>query len=248
MGGFMDPSIQENKTTGRGYDQQALNWYQDTMKNIPQMKQFDTPLSQQAGTEMSKSIDLNGPMMEKFFQGAMNGQGANSVDSIIGNMNKLYGLDRQKTIGDVKASGIPMNSSAMARTMTGALGRSDLQNSLDTGKFALDARNQDLSQRFQAAMGLGGMPAYYAAPSSVENAMFNMRYPIERGNQQAQMQGLGMGSNLYGNLMSQNFSGVDPYMMPSGFDRYVAPFLNSFLSGAGKGAGESLPFTLGAGG
>lgn len=199
------------------------------------MQAPDTPLSQQAAADQQRSIGAHGADMEKFFAGMMQGGGQQNLDQIMADMDNMFGMQQQQGINQMKASGIPANSSAMARMMTEGLNQGNVQHNLARGQLQLNEMNNVFNRQFSGAAGLGGMPQYYGAPSSIEAAMFGMRQPYDLGRMQAQ-------GNAYNNLFAQNYYQPERIEGPSGFDQYISPWLNPLLQGVGTAlTGMVLP-------
>ena len=173
---------------------------------------------------MQRSIGAHGADMEKFFGGMMAGGGQQDLTQILSDMDANFSNQQGQMINQMKASGIPANSSAMARMLTEGLGNANIQHNLSRGGLQLDQMNQAMQRQFQGAQGLGYMPQYYAQPSSIEQAIFGMRQPYDL----AQMQGL---STAYNNLFSQNYYQPERIEGPSGYEKYAAPFIDPVLQG-----------------
>ena len=168
--------------------------------------------------------------MEKFFGGMMAHGGAQDVSQILSDMDRQFGTQQQDMINDIRASGIPLQSSAMARIMGDQLGRSNVMHNLGRGQVQLDQMNQAMQRQFQGAGGLAGMPGYYGQPSSIEAAMFGMRQPYDM----ARMQGLG---DAYNHLWAQNYYNPTYIEGPSNYEKYVDPFVGPVLQLLGTFAG-----------
>ncbi len=188
----------------------------------------ETPISEQAARQQQGSIGAHGADMEKFFGGMMAGGGRQNLDQILGDMDRGFGTQQQNMINQMKASGVPMQSSAMNRMMTEGLGQANVQHNLARGQVQLGEMGNTMQRQFQGASGLGMMPSYYGAPSSIEQAMFGMRQPYDI----AQMQGMG---NAMNNLYSQNYFQPERIEGPSGFDKWITPWLSSLMQGVGEG-------------
>jgi hypothetical protein len=171
--------------------------------------------------------------MEKFFGGMMAGGGMQDVSQVLGDMDRGFATQQQDMINQLKASGIPLQSSGMARLMGDQLGRANIQHNMQRGQLQLGEMNNAMQRQFMGAQGLAGMPGYYGQPSSIEQAMFAMRQPYDM----ARIQGLG---NAYNSLYSQNY--YDPLYIegPSKYEKYVDPFLGPVLQGLGTAAGMML--------
>lgn len=193
----------------------------------------DTPISQQAASQAQNSIGAHGADMEKFFGGMMQGGGMPDITQVLGDMDRRFATQQQGMVNDLKSSGIPLQSSAMARIMGDQLGQANIGHNLGRGQMEIDQMNQAMQRQFQGAGGLAGMPSYYAQPSSIEAAMFGMRQPYDM----ARMQGLG---NAYNNLYSQNYYQPERIEGPSGYEMYVDPFLGPILQGLGSAAGAAI--------
>lgn len=228
MGQFMDPQVQTFQPEDRGYMSGIQDFFESGLQETP-----DTPYSEQAASQTNDFISQFGPAMEKFFYGMMQNGGMGDTRSILRNMQARGDRERGKTQQQVMASGLPMQSSAMARAVTDSLAGADLDRNIAMGGIELDEYNKAQNRRFQGASGLGGMPGLYAAPSSIEQAMFSMQSPYDLARMQAQ-------SNYYNNLMGQNFYQPERIMGPSDFDKYVSPFLTPLLEGLGSAAGAGL--------
>lgn len=183
------------------------------------MQTPDTPISQQAASDMQRSIGAHGSDMEKFFGGMMANGGQQNLDQILGDMDANFATQQQNMINQMKASGIPGNSSAMGRLMGEQLGQANIQHNLARGQTQLNEMNNVFNRQFQGAQGLGYMPQYYAQPSSIEAAMFGMRQPYDLG----RMQSLG---NAYNNLFAQNYYQPERIEGPSPFEQYVVPIVD----------------------
>lgn len=197
------------------------------------MEAPETPISEQAASQASRSTGAHGSDMEKFFSGMMKGGGQQDVSQILGDMDRMFGRQQQGMINDIKASGVPLQSSGMARIMGDQLGQANIGHNLARGQVELDQMNQAMQRQFQGAGGLGGMPSYYAQPSSIEAAMFGMKQPYDM----ARMQGLG---NAYGQLFNQNYYQPERIEGPSGYEQYIDPFLGPILQGLGRAAGSAM--------
>lgn len=150
------------------------------------------------------------------------------MTQVLADMDQLFGNQQQASINQMKASGIPGNSSAMARMMSEGMNQGDLQHNLARGQLQLNEMNNVMGRQFQGAQGLGAMPGYYAAPSSIEQAMFGMRAPYDLG----RMQEIG---NAYQGLMAQNYYQPERVEGPSQFEEWISPWLNPLLEGIGQG-------------
>ena len=186
---------------------------------------------------MQSTIGRFGPELEKFFYGKMLGGDQGNINRLLGDMNTQHASGQQDLMNKIKASGIPMGSSAMGRAVGGELGRANTDFNVQRGGMMEDMRRHDLGTQFQGAGGLGGMPGYYAAPSSIEAAIFGMKSPYDMANFGARMQDRGSMQNW----MSQyGMYQPERVQRPSGFDQYVSPWLNPLM----QGAGMALPFSL----
>ncbi len=136
---------------------------------------------------MERSVSQHGPDLERFYYGQMMGGGP-SADYGTGLMRAEHDRARQDTMQQLQASGIPMQSSAMARTAGESLGQMDNQFAMQMGQYQDQLRQQELQNRMMGAQGLEGMGGYYAQPTSIEQAIFGMRSPYDMANFQAQQQ------------------------------------------------------------
>lgn len=191
------------------------------------MQTPDTPYSERAAARTEGFTSKFGPELEQFFSSMMSGGGAADSRSLMRGMQARGDRNRDMTQQSIMASGIPMQSTAMARALGGAMSDADLQSNVAMGGIEMDLFNQSQNRRFQGAAGLGGMPGLYSAPSSIEQAMFAMKAPYD-------LQRQGMQGDYYNQLMSQNYYQPEREWMPSGFDRYISPWLGPLMGGIGK--------------
>lgn len=192
-----------------------------------------TPISERAAADAQRSVGAHGADMEKFFGGMMAHGGMPDISQTLGRMDQLYGQQQQDMINQLKASGLPLNSSAMAQAMGGALSQGAQQHNLARGMLEMDQMNQAMGRQFQGAAGLGSMPSYFGQPSSIEQAMFGMQMPYDL----ARIQGLG---NAYGQLWGQNYYTPTYIEGPSPYEMYVDPFLGPILEGLAGMLGSAL--------
>lgn len=171
--------------------------------------------------------------MEKFFGGMMAHGGRQDVSQILADMDRGFLGQQQDMINQLKASGIPLQSSGMARAMGDQLGRANVSHNLARGQVQLDEMGRAMGRQFQGAGGLAGMPGYYAQPSSIEAAMFGMTSPYDM----ARLSHLGQG---YNNLFSQNYYQPERVEGPSSYEKYVDPFLGPIFQGLGTAAGAAM--------
>lgn len=192
-----------------------------------------TPLSEQAASDVSRNIGAHGGDLAKFFSGMMANGGQQNLDQILADMNTQFRNTQQQSINDVKASGIPLASSGMARLMGDTLGKANVDYNVNRGQIQLNEMNNVFQRMFGGAQGLQGLNDFYSAPTSIEAAMFGMRQPYDM----ARINGL---SNAYSQLFNQNYYQPDRVEGPSGYQKYVAPFVNPILQGFGRAAGAAM--------
>lgn len=192
-------------------------------------------ISQQAANRANQSVSQYGPEMEKMFYGMMQNGGLPDLRSYLSNAKQVHADQRSRSIADLKSSGIPLRSTAMAKAAGQTLGQADNQFAMSMADREIQEYNNALNRQFQGAAGLGTMPGYYAAPSSVEMSMIDALTPYHTGNLNAQLQTQMTQGQGYNTLMNNNWQGIDTYMMPSKFDQYVSPFLNPLLEGLAGG-------------
>ena len=229
MGQFMEPQVTTYNPQSRGFEDQMMDW----ISQLQGMETPETPYSETAARRASESTGAHGADMEKFFGGMMQGGGQQNLDQILADMDKMFGMQQQQGINQMKASGVPANSSAMARMMTQGMNQGQVQHNLGRGQVQLNEMGNVMNRQFQGAQGLGMMPSYYAGPSSIEQAMFGMQQPYDL----ARMQGLG---NAYGGLFNQNYYQPERIEGPSGFDQWITPWLNPLMQGIGEGASSTV--------
>lgn len=135
---------------------------------------------------------------------------------------------------------------AMGRSLGREMGAVGNQGNIAMLGAGLGANEAEQQRRFQGAQGLAGMPGYYGAPASFEMQMLGLQQPYDIARFQGQTQtGIAqadMQSQFMNNLMSRDYQGA--YMEPSGFERYISPWLNPLL-GVG---GDVAKYAIGAGG
>lgn len=187
--------------------------------------------------QMQQNIGRFGPDIEKFMYGMMMGGGKNNVSKLTNDMNQQYQNRSQDITNQVKASGIPMQSTAMARAMGDSLGKANTDYSTQLGQLQAGLMENAMGRQFQGAQGLMGMPSYYGQPTSIEQAIFGMRSPYDMANFDARMNT----QNNMANWMGQyGMYQPERVQTPSPFDQYVSPLLNAGM----QGFATALPFML----
>lgn len=172
----------------------------------------DTPLHEQAATRMNQSIGAYGSDMEKMMYGMMQGGGRQNLDNIQRTMQQQGRMNDQNLMNDLKASGIPMNSSAMQGAAAQALAQNRLQRNMQMGQLGLDNERYAQQQQFAGAQGLQSMPGYYAQPSTMEAQMLGLRQPYDMANIQNERLNAefanaqqGYGANLMSQFLQNNW-------------------------------------------
>lgn len=206
-------------------------------KTTPQMQIPGTEASDRALSQAQHTTSFYGPEMEKFFYGQMMGGGKQNIDKLMADMLTQRDRGQQDAINKVKASGVPMQSTAMSRAMTDELGNVNLQSDIALGQLRSGLLENEMNRRYRAAQGLGNMGNYYAQPSSIEQAIFGMKTPYRMANYQASL----ADRQAMANWMNQlGMYQPERVQTPSPFQQYVSPVLNPVM----EGVGMALPFSL----
>jgi hypothetical protein len=202
----------------------------------------NSPLSQIAANRANQSVGRYGPDLEKFFYGMMNKGGEQDLNDILSAMDKTQKSGAEQTRASVMNSGIPMNSTAMARALSGQLGQQADQYAMNRALLKRDEMGNVYNRQMQGATGLGSMPSYYSAPSSIELAMLGLQNQANMANMQSQLGTQEMQGNALSSLLSNDQNRW--YMTDSPFSMYVEPFLNPVMTLFGG----LLPYIIGGGG
>lgn len=245
MGQMFEPETNVQEFTPP-HLQEAQDYFQNREASTPQMDVPDTPLSQQAGQDMSRSISQYGPEMEKFFFGMMQNGGLQNSQGILDSMQQRGQMNDQNTRAQVMSSQLPQGSTAQTRALGGELSQNALDRNIQMGNIELQQANQAMNRQFQGAQGLGSMPSYYGQPSSVEQAMFSMQTPYRMANHEAQMQ-----EQSAQDQWMQAMGLMQPERVvtqePSPWDQYVSPILNAAAPAVGMMIGGPMGAAAGAG-
>ena len=192
---------------------------------------------------MQESIAKYGPGMEKFFYGMMQGGGMQDVQPLIDAATKQHGADQESIRASVMSSGLPMQSTGMARSLGRELGQSSNQFGMNVLNTQLKSQSDAMQRQFGGAQGLGGMPGYYGQPSGLEMSLLGMQQPYDMARFGGGMAQQGMQSDFYNRMLGNEFQGN--YMEPSDFQKYIGSWLNPLLGAAGN-VGSTV--ALGGGG
>lgn len=196
---------------------------------------------------MQQSIDSNGAGMEKFFAGMMQNGGLQDLTNVTRSMQQQGRFADQNAMNQIKASGIPIRSSAAEGAAMNALQQNALQRNMQIGQMELGNQNQAMARQFQGAQGLAGMPAYYAQPSSLEAQMLGLRMPydmagIENARLNAQLQNaqMGYGAQMGAALMNQNWQQPDTVVLPPGTNWWADTFAPALIQGGLAAVGAAI--------
>lgn len=198
-------------------------------------------LSEQAGARASESIGKYGADIEKTLYGMMQNGGMADMRGYLSNAKQVQSDQNAQTIADLKSSGIPLRSTSMAKAAGSSLGKANNEFALGIADKQLSASQQAAQNQLSGASGLMNMGQYYAAPASIEQSMMSSLFPYLNANMQSKQNTENILAQGYNTLANQNYSGIETYMLPSNFDKYVAPILNF----AGEALGGALPTLLG---
>lgn len=239
------PNVTEFDPKSRGYDSIFMNYLNQLQTQGPQhaegVEAPDQPYSQQAADRMNESIGRYGSDIEKMLYGMMMGGGRQDVSNITNDMRERGEMQDRQILAQLKASGIPLQSTAMTRAATGQLGQNQLNRNISIGQLELGEMNNAMDRQFRGASGLQSMPGYYAQPTSVEQAMLGLQSQYDMANLQnrqfnAQQTGQQQQiiANMMNNLLANNWYQPERMVGPSDWQRYGVPALT--LAGGIGGA------------
>jgi len=181
----------------------------------------DTPLHEQAAQRANANVGQYGADMSKFYYGMMNGQGAQNLDNITRNMRAAGRQSDRDVMSQMKASGMPLNSSAMGSTVANALSQNALNRNMQIGQMELGNQNQANALAFQGAQGLGAMPSYFGQPAGIEAQMLGLQLPYDmagienaRLNAQLQNQNMGYAAQLGRGFLDNNWYQPEHLVIP----------------------------------
>lgn len=172
----------------------------------------DTPLHEQAAQRANANVGAYGADISKFYSGMMNGQGGQDLSNITRNMRAQGRMSDQNVMNQIRASGMPLNSTAMMGAMTNALSQNAMNRNVQMGQLELGNANQANALAFQGAQGLSGMPSYFSQPANIEAQMLGLRLPYDmagienqRLNAQLNNQNLGYAAQLGRGFLDNNW-------------------------------------------
>lgn len=242
------PKVREYDPKSRGYEDIFMSYLRDLQsqqgnRNVQGVEAPDQPYSERAAQQMAQSVGRYGPDMEKMLYGMMMGGGRQDVTGVTDAMQERGQIQDQSTMAQLRASGVPLESTAMARAATGQLGRNQLDRNIAIGQMELGALENAMARQFQGARGLQSVPGYYAAPTSIERAMLGLNRQYDMANLQnrqfnAELQNREdqVVANMLNNLLAQNWYQPERMVEPSNWQKFGQPILGV----AGKLGGAAL--------
>ena len=227
MGFNNEPKTTTVHPESRGYENQLMEIMNQFLsgQNTPQIGAAptapDTPLHQQAMQQAQASTGAHGADMQKFYANMMAGGGRANLDQATRAMAQRGARDDQNIMAQLMASGLPVNSTAMARASTGELSDAALNRNLGLTQMELANEQQAMQNQFAGAQGLHSMPGYFAQPTSIEAQMLGLRMPYDQmahqgriSQAQLENQQQGFGAQLAGGFLNNNWYQPDTIVHP----------------------------------